>query len=167
MCAPRARSGVSVLVLAGAVALGALAAPARAQSLRPPEAGDWVRIASPDISGKFFVTALRSDTLVLRLDPASADFAVGMGSLYRLQIREGAHSRLTGGLGGAVIGALVGGFWAIPCTHLAPHLWCESISARQRIGIGVGVGVLAGVLVWGGRDRWGPAALVAQPGSAR
>jgi hypothetical protein len=158
----RARAKVAVwFVLAGVVTMTLDAPSVRAQSLRPPEVGDRIRIASPQASGVFLVTGLRPDSLVLRTG-ASEAFPISIGSIYRLQIQEGTHSRRLGALGGGVVGALAGGLVALPC-WFAFHLRCDTVSPAQRVEIGAGVGVLLGAFAWGGRPRWGPAALVEQP----
>lgn len=148
--------GLTWMVAACVAALGAGAV--RAQSGPVPVPGDRVRLASPTATGDFVVGAVRADSLMVRQDSISLLQPIDVSSIYRLEIYHGQTSRLWGFLGGTVAGGVLGGLSGLPCTNR--HFVCESVSPRERIYIGAGVGALAGVLLWGGRDRWVQARLV-------
>lgn len=98
---------------------------------------------------------------MVRQDSISVPRPVDLRSVYRLEIYQGQTSRVWGFLGGTVVGSVLGGLTGLPCTNT--HFVCETVSPRERIYIGAGVGALAGMLIWGGRDRWAQARLVGGP----
>jgi hypothetical protein len=155
-----ARSAASLCVLV-AWATGVHPVPARAQSLPEAQVGDRVRIEAAQVSGKFVLTALDRESLIVTQTPGAEDITVPMSSVYRLEIQDGKTSRLRAGLGGIFAGALVGGVAAAFC--ISKHYRCDGITPAQRVGIGAAAGAIVGVVAWGGRDRWVPARLVAEP----
>jgi hypothetical protein len=161
----RPRGGVYVTawaVFACLYLLGIEGTPVRAQSEAMPEAGDRIRVSARGTSGEFVVEDLRSDSLMVRLDAASAAIPIEMSSVFQLEIYQGSTSRVLGALGGGVGGALLGGLWGLPCLTQV-HVTCESVPPGHRVAIGVGVGALLGFIAWGGRQRWERVQLTQQP----
>ncbi len=127
--------------------------PVQAQTLIQPESGDRVRISSDDVSGEYVVAQVRSESLVLRSDPASATFEVPTATLARLEVSRGGNSRLGAFVAGAFLGGVIGATAALPCAS-GGHFTCASVSGGHRIVVGAGLGALIGFVAWGGREVW-------------
>jgi hypothetical protein len=108
--------------------------------------GDRVRVTSDATTGEFVIADVRPGELSLLAAPTSS-IDLPIVSLNTLLVRRGREISWLEGLGGgAAVGALVGGAFALQGSQ--PHYESlTGLSVTQNILVGVGLGTLVGLFI--------------------
>lgn len=168
------RARVFLLIAAAAAAVPR---PARAQE-RPVYSGDRVRITTGH-SWTAFVQWVTADSIRVIEDGERDPRSLALGSIERVEVSMGPRSRGRPFLIGALTGAAIAGGTAgvisqqDGCADEPPdsfgfQAFCESVGPVAVVGsavVGFAVGGAVGAL-FGGGDRWVPAAMPVRVGLA-